>query len=148
MFSFFKLFIFICGFYEKVTCAFFFIGSKGKLIWIKNSKYDFNPIKVLPRCVCKLGIIIFARSVTWNYAYSPFNMLFWANPIYWSNRVHVYVVLKLGDHWRRKMKSCVCIKYDISFMQNYQELGMSRLIWNTLREMLRSDAINDILTTH
>ena len=33
------------------------------------------------------------------------------------------------------------MKYDISFKQNYQELGMPRLIGNTLREVLRSDAL-------
>ena len=64
-FCFFKLFIFICGFFLIVTCEFLVIRSNG-------ATHEFR--LRFQRYLCKSDIAILAWKVTWNYAYSPFNI--------------------------------------------------------------------------
>ena len=64
-FCFFKLFIFICGFFLIVTCEFLVIRSNG-------ATHEFR--LRFQRYLCKSDIAILAWKVTWNYAFSPFNI--------------------------------------------------------------------------
>ena len=71
-FCFFKLFIFICGFSARVTCA-FFKKQRRKSQESEKRGYLLFWIRLRFQGYCfQSGIVIFAgRRVTWNYAYSP-----------------------------------------------------------------------------
>ena len=73
MFLFLKLFIFICGFSEKVTCAFFALIRSNDNVFEKIALFEagkrrylpqFDQIKVVQGFPCKSDFAIFARRVT------------------------------------------------------------------------------------
>ena len=94
-FCFWKLLIFICGFSAKVIGAFLAYKKLCKLNTFWDQKKTLSSTFLFrlrfQRYYCESGIAIFARTVAWNNALSPFSE-YSLHGKYFIN-LHVFIVL-------------------------------------------------------